>query len=106
MPGNKSKTKPKTALEGRYARFKSRRRLRMLFVRTPGSRTTIQFKKKKPSKAKCGSCGKVLSGVPRKLPSKMKNLSKTKKRPERPYGGVLCSACTRSLIKEQARVQK
>ncbi|MBR9682984.1 50S ribosomal protein L34e [Candidatus Woesearchaeota archaeon] len=106
MPGNKSKTKPKVASEGRYGRLKSRRGLRMLYVRTPGSRTTIHFKRKKPSKTKCGKCGKVLAGVPHGLQHKTKNLPKTKKRPERPYGGVLCSQCTRLLLKTQARTKK
>ncbi len=106
MPGNKSKTKSKINLGGRFGRLKSRKRLRMVFVRTPGGRTTTHFRKKKPSKAKCGNCGKQLAGVPRELPSKMKNLPKTKKRPERPYGGVLCSKCTRSLLKNQARAKK
>lgn len=106
MPGKKSKTKPKLALEGRYGRFKSRKGLRMLFVRTPGGRTVVHFKRKKPSKAKCSNCSKILHGVPRELPFKMENLSKTKKRPERPYGGVLCSCCTRLLLREQARTKK
>ena len=99
MPGNKSKTPAKITREGRYGSQKSRQGLRMLSVKVPGGSTKIHFKKKKPSKAKCGSCGCQLSGVPRELPTKMKNMAKTKKRPERPYGGVLCSKCTRSLLK-------
>lgn len=106
MPGNKSKTKPKIALGGRHGRLKSKRGLRMLFVRTPGSRTTVHFKKKKPGKAKCSNCGKILAGVSNKLLSKSKNLPKTKKRPERPYGGNLCSRCTRDLLKNQARAKQ
>ena len=105
MPGNKSKTKH-VASKGRYGSLKSRKGLRMLSVRTPGGRTTVHFKRKKPSKAKCGNCSKPLAGVPRGLHSKTKNLPKTKKRPERPYGGVLCSKCTRSLLKERARTKK
>lgn len=106
MPGNKSKTKPKIALEGRYGRLKSRKGLRMLFVKTPGSRTVVHFKRKKPSKAKCSNCSKMLHGVPRGLPSQIRNLPKTKKRPERSYGGVLCSTCTRLLLKEKVRAKK
>jgi large subunit ribosomal protein L34e len=34
---------------------------------------------------------------------KMKNMPKSSKRPERPYGGVLCSACTRKLLKSKVR---
>src|SRR3989339_304726 len=98
MPGNKSKIKPKITLEGRYGRFKARKRLRMLYVKVPGGRTVIQFKKKKPSKAQCKNCGKVLLGVPRQLSVKLRNMPKTAKRPERPYGGVLCSKCTRILL--------
>ena len=46
---------------------------------------------------------KPLSGVPRERPAKMANMPKTLKRPERPYGGVLCSKCTRELLKERTR---
>jgi large subunit ribosomal protein L34e len=79
------------------------RSLRRVSRRTPGSRTVKQFKKRKPSKAKCSKCGKVLAGVPRERPYKMQRLPKTKKRPERPYGGVLCSACTRLKMLAKAR---
>lgn len=105
MPGKKSKTPFKLILKGRFARFKSKKGLRMLFVKTPGGKTVVHFKRKKPNKAKCSQCNRLLLGVPRELPSKMRNLPKTKKRPERPYGGVLCSLCTRELFKRKARTQ-
>ena len=82
------------------------RTLRRVFVKTPGSKTTLHYRKRKPSKAKCADCKQPLAGVPRLLPSKMKNLPKTSKRPERPYGGKLCSKCTRSTIKENVRTTK
>ncbi len=72
-------------------------------VRTPGGRVVTQYKKPKPAQAKCAMCGTPLKGVPRALPSKMQNMAKTKKRPERPYGGVLCSACMRKKMKATAR---
>ncbi len=72
-------------------------------VRTPGARVVTHYVKRKPNKAHCAVCGAVLKGVPRELPSKMRNLAKTEKRPERPYGGVLCSACMREKMKELAR---
>ena len=84
MPGNKSKSPAKITREGRFGSLKSRQRLRMLSVKVPGGNTKIQFKKKKPAKAKCAGCAKFLSGVPRELPTKMKKMAKTKKRPERP----------------------
>ena len=77
-------------------------RYRKIFVRTP-SKTTVHYRERKPSKAICANCRKQLAGVPRVLHSKMRNLPKTAKRPERPYGGVLCSPCMRKRIKLQAR---
>jgi len=82
--------------------FKSRT-FRRIKVKVPGNTVKLHYRRRKPSKAHCASCGKVLSGVPRELPLKMKNMAKTKKRPERPYGGVLCSACSRQLIKQKVR---
>lgn len=79
------------------------RRFRRVFVRTPGGVNRMHYIKRKPAKAKCGSCGAVLKGVPRERPCKMMNMPKTAKRPERPYGGVLCSRCMRLKIKAGAR---
>jgi large subunit ribosomal protein L34e len=81
-------------------KFKSRT-LRRVKVKTP-SKTKIVYKVRKPSKAKCSKCGKSLSGVPRATKSELASMPKTQKRPERPYGGVLCSKCTRALLKEKA----
>ncbi|MBN1157254.1 50S ribosomal protein L34e [Candidatus Woesearchaeota archaeon] len=83
-------------------RYKSRT-LRRKKVKTPGGRLTTHYLKRKPKKAHCAECGVVLSGVPRERPYIMRNLGKTKKRPERPFGGMLCSKCSRDLIKKQAR---
>ena len=105
MVGAKRKTKSKIQRKGRFGRFKSRRSYRMIFTKTPGSRTTIHFKKKKPGKAKCAVCHKVLQGTVRERPYKMKKIPKTKKRPTRPYGGYLCSKCTRKLIVKEARTK-
>ncbi|MCD6402886.1 MAG: 50S ribosomal protein L34e [Candidatus Aenigmarchaeota archaeon] len=80
-------------------RSRSRRRVK---VKTPGGRVVIRLERRKPKQARCARCGKPLHGVPRELPSKMKNLPKTKKRPERPYGGYLCSECMREVIKQMA----
>lgn len=74
------------------------RTFRRIYVKTPGGRVTLHYRRRKPKKAPCALCGKVLAGVPRELPYKMRRLQKTKKRPERPYGGVLCSKCQREVI--------
>ena len=82
---------------------KKSRSLRRIHVKTPGGRTTIHYKHSKPKSAKCGKCGAVLKGIVRERPFKMKKIGKTKKRPTRPYGGVLCTKCTRTLFIEKAR---
>ena len=79
------------------------RTLRRVFVRTPGARTVLHYRKRLPPVMKCANCKKNLKGVPRGLPSKIRNMSKSSRTPERPFGGNLCSACTRALLKEKAR---
>lgn len=71
--------------------------------KTPGGRNVLRYKKKKPSKHVCAECGQVLHGVPRGRPYEIRKLSKSQKRPNRPYGGYLCSKCARKLFKEEAR---
>jgi len=83
-------------------RHKSRS-LRRVFVKTPGGRTVLHYRKRKPKNPKCRSCGAVLKGVPRERPYKMKKMTKSKKRPSRIYGGNLCSRCVRKKIIEKAR---
>jgi len=78
------------------------RSLRKVYVKTPGARTVIHYKFKKPKLSKCSSCGATLKGIPSKRPNEMKKLSKTKKRPSRPYPN-LCSKCMRKKIIEEAR---
>ncbi len=72
-------------------------------VRLPSGKVVIRERKKKPRIAKCAICKKPLHGIPRLRASQLKKLAKTKKRPERPYGGYLCSKCMRELMKEKAR---
>ena len=83
-------------------RYRSRTYKRT-FRRTPGGKTVLHYKKKKPKTHHCAECGKLLHGVPRGRPYQIRKLSKSKKRPNRPYGGNLCTECTRRLFKEQAR---
>jgi len=76
---------------------------RRVFVRTPGSKTVLHYRTRKPSKAICGSCKQVLLGVARQRPTRMQNIPKTQKRPERPFGGVLCGGCMRKQFVALAR---
>ena len=85
--------------------YKRSRSVRRLQVKVPGGATKVHYKERKPGKAKCGSCGSLLIGVPRERNLKMHKLPSTKKRPTRPYGGNLCSKCTRSFIVGKVRLQ-
>ena len=62
------------------------------------SRVVRHYDRRKPKNAKCSKCGYMLHGVPRELPYKMRLMAKTKKRPERPFGGIMCSSCSRMAI--------
>jgi len=76
---------------------------RKVFKRTPTGRVNIVYIKRKPKSAKCAGCGKTLAGTPRERPFKMQRMQKTKKRPERIFGGYYCSACSRKTIIAKAR---
>jgi large subunit ribosomal protein L34e len=69
--------------------------------RTPGNRKVIHYDSKKTKIAKCANCGKPLKGVPRLARTGMRRLPKTKRRPERPYGGHLCSSCMRKKMRNR-----
>lgn len=78
------------------------RSLRKIYVKTPGGKTVVHYKNRKPKIAHCAGCGKPLKGFVRALPSKIRKLGKTKKRPQRPYPN-LCSSCMRKKIVKEAR---
>jgi len=51
---------------------------------------------------RCGRCGAPLGGVPISEDER-RWLPKTKKRPERMFGGVLCPRCLKEVLKEAVR---
>jgi len=81
------------------------RTFRRVFAKTPGGRVVLHYKRRKPGFAECADCGTRLKSVPRAYPAELKNMPKTAKRPQRPYGGVLCSACSRGRIVSSVRKQ-
>jgi large subunit ribosomal protein L34e len=85
--------------------FKSGR-FRKVFVKTPGGDTKIHYREHKPKKLACAKCGTPLAGTPRATHSELRNMPKTSRRPERPYGGVLCAKCTRETIKQKMRAEE
>lgn len=79
------------------------RSLRKLRVRLPGGETVTHYEKRRPGPARCAICGRPLNGVPRLRPVELRALPKTAKRPERPYGGVICHSCLEKLLKKAIR---
>jgi len=79
------------------------RSLKKIRKKVPGGASIIHYLRKRPKKAKCARCGKSLHGVSSGFTSKIRNIAKSKKRPERPYGGKLCSKCSRIEIKGRIR---
>ncbi len=76
---------------------------RRVYRRTPGGRTVVHYRSRKPGWARCALCGRPLNGVPRLRSSELRRLAKTEKRPERPYGGYLCHKCLALRLKEAIR---
>ncbi len=75
-------------------------------VRRSQSGVTIALPKpKKPSPAHCALCGRNLAGVPRTGVYETAKYSKTEKRPQRVFGGVLCANCTETIIREKTRLE-
>jgi len=62
-----------------------------------------KYTRRRPSKAHCAVCGEILHGVSSGL--HIAKTSKTERRPERPFGGMLCSGCSRTVHKKSARMQ-
>lgn len=83
-------------------RHKSRKFRRVKRV-TPGGRNVTHFERRKPGHRQCSDCGEYLKGVARGINAVVKKMSKTQRRPERPYGGVLCSRCMRKVMIEKAK---
>lgn len=78
----------------RFRKAKARKR------KSPAGRKVLKYKKDKPKKRKCGVCHALLHGVP----SEQRKLSKTQKRPERIFAGVLCAKCTERVVRLKARL--
>jgi large subunit ribosomal protein L34e len=67
------------------------------------SGTVQTYHRRTPKQATCSVTGQKLHGVPRKTVTELKNMSKTEKRPQRPFGGVLSSKASRLVHKTKAR---
>ncbi|MGQ9719953.1 MAG: 50S ribosomal protein L34e [Candidatus Jordarchaeum sp.] len=81
-------------------RYRSRSMIRRK-VRTPGGKLVTHYSRRKANKPVCASCGAHLPGSWSQSTSNLK--SKTQRRPERPYGGYLCSKCLKLFYKSSVR---
>ena len=89
-------------VEGR----KKSRSLKRKTVITPGGKKIVHYTRGKPGKAECGNCGRPLAGVPREKETKLKKIPRSSRRPERPFGGNLCSICSRKELIKRARTKQ
>ena len=73
--------------------------------RSPTGKPVVIYKIRKPARATCALCEAKLHAVPKRKGVELKKLAKTERRPERKFGGVLCSNCTRAIIKFKTRLE-
>ncbi|SRR6056297_2923386 len=69
--------------------------------RLPGNNTTVHYDRRAPSRAHCPITKKKLHGVPHVRPSKLRKLTKTQRRPNRPYGGKVTHGALAKAIWEK-----
>jgi len=81
------------------------RSLRKIYVKISRG-VNIHFKERPAQLSKCSSCKTVLKGIKRFKSRDYKNISKSEKKVNRPYGGNLCSKCMRLRIKNLVRERK
>jgi large subunit ribosomal protein L34e len=82
------------------------RTYRRIKKKMPGGKVKLTYEKRKPGLPKCALCGAELKGMSRLRDFKSRNTPKTKKRPERLYGGFLCANCVRQKLKAEARASQ
>ncbi|MEM0025904.1 MAG: 50S ribosomal protein L34e [Zestosphaera sp.] len=78
------------------------RSLRRVWRRTPGGRTVVHYRRSKSHVAVCGICGSRLGGIPEST-NVLKKTTKSSKRPERLFGGVLCPSCLSLALRLSVR---
>ncbi len=72
-------------------------------VKTPGDRLSKARKVGKVKCARCAKCGRPLSGTSKGRVPKVRNIAKTCRHPNRPYGGNLCPTCSKAMVKAATR---
>jgi large subunit ribosomal protein L34e len=83
----------------------SEKRKNKRYVRTPSGKVVVRYFKGKSAKHTCAICDSILAGVPHaKKASEVRAMPKSQRRPEVPFGGILCSKCRRAVFEEASRV--
>ncbi len=77
--------------------YRSRSKARVI-RRVPSGEARVYYKKRRFYEARCAICGAPLGGVPRDY-NIIRWGAKTRKRPERYFGGVVCPKCLPLLLK-------
>ena len=73
---------------------------RRVFRKTPGTRLQIHLEKSNPKGHFCGISGAILNGIPKKTANEFNKLSKSKKRPNRKYGGTYSHKVVKSKLEK------
>ena len=73
--------------------------------RTPGNRTVTHTKPKRTGYHECAVCHGLLHGTPRGTVVKIRKMSKSERRPTRPFGGQLCTKCSRNVMSFRAQIK-
>jgi len=84
-------------------RYRSRSKNQKKVV-TPGKITKVHYKKPPPEFSKCAGCGQIIKSVPRLRGPNIRKVSKSKRHPNRIYGGYYCPNCLSTKIKAAVRI--
>jgi large subunit ribosomal protein L34e len=83
-------------------RYRSRALARKV-VKTPGKKTNIHYRKRRYSSDKCAICKKELHGMSPRNPKTRRHTAKSKRAPNRIYGGYLCPSCLKAALISKVR---
>lgn len=87
------------------ARIEKSRKRRIKYQKIP-SGVSVKRIKRKSKQLVCITCKNPLHGITNTPTKYQKKLTKSNKRPERRFGGVLCSNCSRRALISRLRSQE
>lgn len=85
----------------RYGKMK--KAMKKVRKRTVSGKNVFVYRKGRTSSAVCNNCGREMHGMPRMTNAQIAKLAKSYKRPNRKFGGYLCSRCTKEFLRNTAR---